>query len=286
MSDRRELAKVLIDSGLSERKACGYMSLPRATFRYQAQPEDSLNELIREELRQLSRRHPRFGTPRMTALLHRRGYPVNHKRVERTWREEGLPLPRPRKRSRRGPVLCSRPVAAKRPNHVWSYDFLWDRTESGQRLKILAVVDEFTRESLEIRVEPKMDSRHVLETLDELIQERGRPEFMRSDNGSEFVAGRVKNWLVRQGTTPLYIEPGSPWENGFVESFNSRLRDECLNEEIFYSRGECQVVLDWWREVYNRERPHSALGFKTPAEVAEQYQTVRSSDIELVRTEG
>ena len=133
MSDRRELAGVLMDRGLSERKACVYMSLSRATFRYEAQPEDPLNELIREELRQLSRRHPRFGTPRMTALLQRQGYPVNHKRVERRWQEECLQLPRPRKRRHRGTVLSSRPVAAMRPNHVWSCDFLWDRTESGQR---------------------------------------------------------------------------------------------------------------------------------------------------------
>jgi putative transposase len=136
---------------------------------------------------------------------------------------------------------------------------------------LLTVVDEYTRECLEIRVASKLDSRHVLETLDELMQERGVPRFTRSDNGSEFVSHRLRDWLVHRGVTPVFIEPGSPWENGFVESFHGKLRDECLNEELFFSRAECQVVVDWWREVYNRERPHSSLGFRTPAEFAGEY---------------
>ena len=207
----------------------------------------------------------------MTALLRRGGLKVNHKRVERLWREASLPLPRRRKRRRRGPKLLGRLVTASCPNEVWSYDFLWDRTETGRRLKILTVVDEYTRECLEIRVEPKMDSRHVLETLDELMRERGAPRYTRCDNGAEFVAHRLTRWLHGRGTRPLFIEPGSPWQNGFVESFHAKLRDECLNEELFYSRGECQVIVDWWRRVYNHQRPHSALGFKTPAEVAQEH---------------
>jgi transposase InsO family protein len=207
----------------------------------------------------------------MTNLLRRQGYTVNHKRVERLWRLDGLPLRRRRKRKRRLPDAQARPRPATCPNEVWCYDFLFDRTEYGQKLKILTVLDEYTRECLEVRVEKRMDSRHVMETLDELMQERGVPTYTRSDNGSEFIAERLRNWLSGRGTEPVFIEPGSPWENGFAESFHASLRDECLNEEIFYSRGECQVLVDWWRRMYNAERPHSSLGYRTPMEAAQQH---------------
>jgi putative transposase len=262
----------VISLGVSARRSCGYLGLCRRTLNYVPRPEDPTNALIREELRRLSVRFRRYGTPRMTALLRREGHRVNHKRVERLWREESLPLPR-RRRRRRRPSVYDRPQPATGPNQVWSYDFLHDRTEHGQRLKILTVVDEYTRECLEIRVEKKMDSRHVVETLDELMADRGVPRFTRSDNGAEFVSHRLTNWLRGRGAKPMFIRPGSPWENGFVESFHGKLRDECLSEELFYSRGECQVIVDWWRDVYNRQRPHSSLGFRTPAEVAEEYLT-------------
>ena len=201
----------------------------------------------------------------MTALIRRQGHPVNHKRIERIWRQEALWVPkRKRRRIRRTPFL-ERPAPASRPNEVWSYDFVSDLTEYGQKLKMLTVVDEFTRECLEIRVEKRMRSKDVLETLDELMMERGVPTYTRSDNGPEFIAKQLESWLKEKGVKVLHIEPGSPWENGFVESFNGKLRDECLNEEIFWSRAEAQVIVDWWREVYNQQRPHRSLGFKTPA---------------------
>jgi len=177
-------------------------------------------------------------------------------------------LPRRRKRKRRRTPITQRAYSATSPNEVWSYDFIHDRTEYGQKLKFLTVLDEYTRECLEIRVEKRMSSRDVMETLDELIQERAAPCYLRSDNGSEFLAKQLQEWLGEQGVTPIYIEPGSPWENGFIESFNGKLRDECLEEEMFWSRGEAQVVVDWWRNMYNQERPHSSLGNITPAEFA------------------
>ncbi len=227
----------LQDRGVSERRGCKLLGVWRTSIRYKAQPEDPVSVLVRKELRQLSKRHRRYGTPRMTALL-RRQVQVNHKRVERLYREEGLTLPRRKKKKRRGPSGCNRDWRAKGPNEVWCCDFVFDRTEYGQKLKMLTVVDEHTRECLEVRVEKRMSGLDVLETMDELIRERGSPGFLRSDNGSEFRNQKLTRWLHENGVNSLYIEPGSPWENGFIESFNGKLRDECLDEELFYSRGE------------------------------------------------
>ena len=259
---------VLLGRGMSQRRACEYGGVCRATVRYAGRPEDPVNVLIRGELRKLSGRYRRYGTPRMTELVRREGYRVNHKRIERLWKLEGLPLVR--KRSRKGRKSCcsGRGPEAARPNEVWSYDFIHDRTQYGQRLKMLTVLDEYTRECLEIRVDKRMDSRHVMETLEELIAERGVPRYARSDNGAEFVSRRLTQWLREKGVEPVFIEPDSPWENGYLESFHGKLRDECLNEEIFWSRGEAQVVVDWYRDVYNSERPHSSLGYRTPVEAA------------------
>ena len=231
-----------------------------------------MNAVIREELHRLAARHRRYGTPRMTALVRREGHWVNHKRVERLWKLEGLPLPRKRPRKHRPRSVDMEGFTAQQANDVWCFDFVHDRTEYGTKLKLLTVLDEYTRECLEIRVEKKMDSRHVLETLDELMTERGIPRHTRSDNGPEFVAKQLTTWLHDKGVQPVYIAPGSPWQNGFIESFNGKLRDECLNEEVFWSRAEAQVVVDWWRRVYNTERPHRSLQFQTPIEVANTSQ--------------
>jgi transposase InsO family protein len=204
----------------------------------------------------------------MTDLVRRNVGWVNHKRVERLWAEESLTLPKRNRRRRRGFPMEERPRPARRPNEVWSYDFIHDRTQRGRKLKILSVVDEYTRECLELRVGTRLRSRDVMETLDELITERGCPRYVRSDNGPEFIAKELRNWLKSQGVDPVFIEPGSPWENGLVESFHGKLREECLNEEIFWSGREAQVVLDGYREDYNRCRPHSSLGYKTPQEAA------------------
>lgn len=263
----RELVRLLVERGFSERRACEGLGVCRGSIRYAPRPEDEKNRLLRQELRELSTRHRRWGSPRMSGVFNRR-HGFNHKRVERLWQEEGLPLPQKRRRRRHGTPVWERPQEATRPNEVWSFDFVHDRTQYGQKLKMLAVVDEFTRECLEIRVEKRMRYQEVMETLDELMVERGAPRFTRTDNGSEFIAEDLRKWLREKGVVPVYTEPGSPWQNGYVESFNGKFRDECLNQELFYSRGEAQVVIDWYRESYNRERPHSSLGYRTPAEAA------------------
>ncbi len=269
----REVVERLKDKGLSERAACRHLCVDRASMRYKPKAGDGLNVLIRAELRRLAHRHRRYGSPRMIALLRRGGYWVNHKRVERLWREEKLSVPQRRRRRRRGESKFHRPGPATRPGEVWSYDFMFDKTHGGRKLKILTVMDEYTRECLEIRVEGRLRSRDVIETLHELMTERGAPRYTRSDNGPEFIAKELKDWLKDKGVRPMFIEPGCPWENGFIESFNGKLRDECLEEEIFWTRHEAQVIVDWYRQVYNHHRPHSSLQYQTPAEVAQGART-------------
>jgi len=187
---------------------------------------------------------------------------VGRDRVERIWRREGLKVPqkqRPRRRLWLNDGSCIR-LRAARANHVWSYDFVSARTHDGRILRILTLIDEYTRECLALRVARRLNSRNVIETLSDVI-----PEHIRSDNGPEFVAQQLRAWLMSLGTGPLYIEPGSPWENGHCESFNGKLRDECLNGEIFYSLKEAQIVIGQWRQRYNTVRPHAALGYRPPA---------------------
>jgi putative transposase len=209
----------------------------------------------------------RYGYRRITALLRREGWRVNHKRVERIWRQEGLKVPNKQPKRGRlwlndGSCLRLRPCW---PNHVWSYDFVADRTHDGRPLKMLTIVDEFTRECLAIDVGRRLCSIDLVEQLFDLFLDRGVPNYIRSDNGPEFTAQLVREWLQRIGVKTLFIEPGSPWENGYVESFNGKLRDECLNREIFYTLTEAKVLIEHWRQEYNVFRPHSSLGYRPPA---------------------
>ncbi len=195
------------------------------------------------------------------------GWQVNHKRVERIWRREGLKVPyKQPKRARLwlndGSCIRLRP---EYPNHVWSYDFVQDRTHDGRAYRMLNIIDEFTREALMIRVDRKLSSVDVIDALTDLFLLRGPPQFIRSDNGPEFVAQPVRQWITAVGAETAFIEPGSPWENGYCESFNARLRDELLNGEIFYTLNEARTVIEQWRRHYNTVRPHSALGWKPPA---------------------
>jgi len=214
----------------------------------------------------------RYGYRRITALLRREGWRINPKRVERIWRQEGLKVPK--KQAKRGRLwLNDGSCIRHRPehrNHVWAYDFVADRTHDGRPLKMLTVVDEYTRESLAIEVERRMQSIHVLETLARLFVEKGTPEYIRSDNGPELTAHLVRNWLAALEVGTLFIEPGSPWENGYVESFNGKLRDELLAREIFHTLHEAQVLIERWRVEYNTVRPHSSLGYRPPAPEAIQ----------------
>lgn len=215
-------------------------------------------------------KHPRFGYRRITHLLRADGWVLNYKRVYRIWRAEGLKVPQKQRKRRR--LGCSdNSCARKRPeyiNHVWSYDFLADRTADGRRLKLLVIVDEFTRESLAVEVNRSITASDVISTLEYLFVVRGTPVYIRSDNGPEFVANQVKKWLASQNVQTLYIEPGSPWENGYCESFISRLRDELLNAELFCSLKEAKVLVEQWRSQYNHRRPHSSLGYAAPAAFA------------------
>ncbi len=259
------MVALLVGRGMSERRACRCLDARRTSIRYKGKPESPLNVALREELRELSRKHRSYGAPRASAIM-RRLHGVNHKRVERLWKDEGLPLPRKLLNYRPSTEPWERPAEGTRPNEVWSLDFVHHMTELGQQLKMLTVIDEYTRECLEIRVEKRMKHDVVLETLDELMFERGAPAYLRSDNGSEFIAAPLQQWLRQKGVKPIHIEPGHPWQNGYIESFNGKLRAECLDQELFYSRTETQIIVDKFRKHYNEERPHSALGYRAPLE--------------------
>ena len=209
----------------------------------------------------------RYGYRRITGLLHNAGLCINKKRVERIWRQEGLKVPQ--KQPRRGRLWlndgsCVR-LRPQHPNHVWAYDFVMDRTYDGRAFRMLTVIDEYTRECLAIVVDRKLKSTDVIETLAELFLSKGLPEHIRSDNGPEFCAKAVREWLDHFDVGPLFIEPGSPWENGYCESFNGKLRDELLNGEIFYTLQEAKILIENWRCEYNEIRPHSSLGYRPPA---------------------
>lgn len=252
--------------GVSERRACRVLKQPRSTQRYQWRGVDQ-DALLTERIVALASQYGRYGYRRVTALLRREGWLVNHKRVERIWRREGLKVPAKQPKRGRlwladGSTIRLRPLF---PNHVWSYDFMHDRTHNGASFRLLNIIDEFTREALLIRVQRRLNHKDVLAALSWLFLVRGVPVHIRSDNGSEFTAAKVRQWLARMKVRPLFIEPGSPWENGYIESFNGKLRDELLNREIFYNLLEAQVLIEDWRRHYNTQRPHSALGYRPPA---------------------
>ena len=223
-------------------------------------------------MRSIAHRRPRFGSPRVHRTLRAIGWYVNHKRVERIWREENMQVPKKQHRRRRLPNCGSKNSCVRRralhKDHVWSYDFVIDRTEDRRQIRLLVVIDEFTRECLAIEVARSFTARQVVEVLRYLFAVRGTPQFIRSDNGPEFVAKEVRKWLDQADVKTLFIAPGSPWENGYVESFNGKLRDELLNGEFFLSLAEARWVIDRWRLDYNHRRPHSTLDYQTPAAFA------------------
>jgi putative transposase len=244
---------------------------PRSSQRYEGRRADRDRPLL-ERMIALSRENPRYGYRRVWALLRWEGWPVNKKRVHRLWRKEGLKVLDKQRKRRRLPILlgtsedsCTRRQATH-PNHVWSYDFVMDLTEGGRRLKMMPVVDEYSRECLSIDVERSITAEDVVSTLASLFRQRGAPAFIRSDNGPEFIAKTIKIWLEASGVKTLYIEPGSLWENAYSETFISRFSDELLNSEVFADLLEAKVLVEDYRGHYNHQRPHSALGYLTPAE--------------------
>jgi putative transposase len=261
---RREQARLAINKGCSTRRACALVQVSRSTLNYKAQMSEKDAKLI-GQLRELARQQPRYGYRRATAVLRQEGEAINPKRVYRVWRKQGLALPRRRPRKRVASQSL-RPFAAHQAKQVWAYDFVFDGCANGQKLKMLTVVDEWTRECLAIEVGARINSSKVLEVLSRLMSVHGQPQYLRSDNGPEFIARQVKNWLKRSGVETAYIEGGKPWQNGVNESFNGKLRDECLSLEWFKNRAEARVVIEQWRRHYNEGRPHSSLGYQTPAQ--------------------
>jgi putative transposase len=252
--------------GVSQRRACLVLGQSRSTQRRRAIIPQDEGRLVGRMV-ELATRYGRYGYRRITALLRREGWVVNHKRVERLWRREGLKVPK--RQPKRGRLwLNDGSCVRHRPqwrNHVWSYDFVHARTRDGRAVRMLTILDEFSRECLAIDTARQLRSQDVLDRLTDLFARRGSPRYIRSDNGSEFTAKAVRQWLGRLQVGTLYIEPGSPWENGYIESFNGKLRDELLNGEIFDTLLEAKVLIERWRVDYNTHRPHSALGYRPPA---------------------
>ncbi len=265
---------------VSERRACQVLGQARSTQRRERHIPDDEARLVAEMV-ELATHYGRYGYRRITAMLRWEGWKVNHKRVERLWRQEGLKVPSRQPKRRRlwlHDGSCVRLRAAHK-DHVWSYDFVHERTHDGRAFRLLTLLDEYTRECLAIEVQRQMNHQDVLDRLAELFVDRGVPEYIRSDNGSEFTAQAVRDWLKAVGVRTLYIEPGSPWENGYVESFNGKLRDELLNVEVFDTLWEAKVLAERWRREYNQRRPHSALAYRPPAPEARLPRSQAQSSI-------
>lgn len=271
---QRAAAEYLCETyAVSQRRASRVLDRWRSTLRYYRRPRAGESALIRA-LRRLARRHRRYGYKRIHARLVKQGWPVNRKRVRRLWNELGLRRKIRRKKPRKlGPKPGSSANSCRQQpacfkNDVWTYDFIADRTVDGGSLKWLSLVDEYTRECLALHVAAALTGADVRRVLARVIGRRGAPTRMRSDNGSEFICAALAQWLPRAGTKPIPVAPGSPWENGFIESFHSRLRDEFLDGEEFESAADAQAKGKWWKREYNTIRPHSALGYQTPKEFA------------------
>ncbi len=250
----------------SERRICRALGIGRSSIRYLPQPRSD-EEPLRADIIRLAAQYGRYGYRMITGLLGQEGWQVSRSRVERIWKQEGLKVPQ--KQPKRGRLwLADGSCVRLRPlhrNHVWSWDFVMDLTDDGRAIKMLTLIDEHTKEALAIYPARRIRANDVIGIFADVMVERGVPEFIRSDNGPEMVAKTLRNWLARVGAKTLYIAPGSPWENGYNESFNGKLRNELLNGEIFYTLREAQVLIEQWRQHYNRVRPHSALGYRPPA---------------------
>lgn len=258
---------------MSQRRACTVTGQPRSTQRL-PQTASSRENVLVSRIDALVLENPRFGYRRITELLRIEGWRINPKHVHRIWKEKGYRVPPAQKKCRasgNARNACDKRRACF-PNDIWAYDFIFDRLENGRPIKILAITDEYTRESLAIEAARSIKGSQVVEILNRLVRERGLPGNIRSDNGSEFIGGEVAAWLKRTGVKGLNIEKGSPWQNGYAESFNSRFRDECLNMNQFYTIEEARILIKDWRSKYNEKRPHSALGGMCPAEFARQFQ--------------
>lgn len=253
----------MIKQGLSERRACCLTGLRRKSYRYQAVDK---TEEMEETVKALADKYPRFGYRRVWACLIRGGKKIGRNKVYRIWKKLGLGLAKKRPKRKRASVAEVNILKAERANQIWTYDFVFDRVNSGQQMKMLTLVDEYTRECLAIETARSINSADVRCVLERVCRERGYPEALRSDNGSEFIGAAVGSWLAAKGIRKLHSAPGKPWQNGYIESFNGKLRDELLGRTWFSSFRDAKAEIEMWRKYYNNERPHSALGYMTPAE--------------------
>jgi transposase InsO family protein len=268
-AQRRQAVRFLQEEfEVSQRRACRLLGQQRSTQRQPPKQATEEEAWLVARMLELVRKHPRYGYRRIWALLRREGWRVNRKRVHRLWRQQGLKVPRKQRKKRR--LGSSANSCVRRPaehkDHVWAWDFLHDRTSDGRPLKWFTLVDEYTRECLALEVERGMTAKAVSAVLAGVVRQRGAPAHLRSDNGPEFIAKAIRAWMCAAGLETLYIAPGAPWENGYAESFNSKVRDELLNAEEFGSLLEARVLAKEWKRDYNHVRPHSSLGYRTPAE--------------------
>ena len=268
---RRDQVDLARRRGLSLRRACGLLSVARSSLRYVPRLP-AKDAPVLDAMRVLSAQYPRYGYRRIRIFLRRQGFELGWSRTHRLWRQAGLLVPKKRPRKRVA-VSRPRPLIPLRANMVWAYDFVFDTTASGHQLKCLTVVDEYTRECLAIEVAGSLRSQRVIDTLSRLVSVHGAPLFMRSDNGPEFISRAILGWITASGIETALIEPGKPWQNGTDESFNGKLRDECLSLEWFRSRREAAVVIEAWRRHYNAVRPHSSLNYLTPHEFKQGHPT-------------
>jgi putative transposase len=264
-SQKRRAVKLVIEAGISTAaRACHALGLARSSY-YRNSTMSVESRTLQKQIVHLSQEHPRYGYRRVTALLRRDGR-VNGKRVQRVRRKEGLQVSRRQRKLRRLGVSTAQRQRALHSNHVWSWDFVEDQTENGTRFRVLTLIDEHTRESLAMHAGWSIRAVDVITVVEAAMERYGRPTHLRSDNGPEFIAYAIQDWLREKNVKTIYITPGSPWENAYIESFHDKLRDECLNREIFGSLLEARVVIEQWRLEYNMERPHSSLGYQTPEE--------------------
>jgi len=269
---RRAVKMIVAQNWGRTAPACRALGLARSGY-YWLKKVSVESRRLRREIVLLSQAHPRYGYRRITALLRREGERVNPKRVQRVRREEGFQVSKKQRRTKRLGLSTAQRKRATRANEVWSWDFVMDQTQAGTNFRILTLLDEFTREFLTVHVAWSIRAEEVITVVEAAMERYGRPEHIRSDNGPEFIAYAIQDWLKQKGVKTLYIQPGSPWENGHIESFHDKLRDELLNREIFGSLLEAKVLVEAWRIEYNQKRPHSSLGYKTPEEFAACWPT-------------
>src|SRR5271154_2893037 len=268
---RRAAAQQVVAAGMcSQRAACQILGLARSTYGYRGRTPTPMEQQLRKRLHELARKHPRYGYRRIAALLRHEGWRVGKRHIQRLRRAEGLRVPPSRRKLVRRGVSTGLPTQATHRGHVWTWDFIADATVRGGTLRMLTILDEHTRECHVLRADRALRSTDVLEWLQKAIEQHGAPQYLRSDNDSEFIARIVQQWLAENQVKTIYIDPGSPWQNGFVESFHGRFRDECLNREQLWTLTEARVVIEDYRQEYNQFRPHSRLGYQSPAGFAQQ----------------